>query len=42
MKKTAKDAISQLFKDKDLNLQFGDSEVFTYSRIPFGIPSLDK
>ena len=42
MKKTAKDAISQLFKDKDLNLHFGDSEVFTYSRIPFGIPSLDK
>ena len=42
MKKTAEDAIQQLLKNKDLNLQLGDSESFGYSRIPFNIPILDK
>lgn len=42
MKKNAEEAISQLLKNSKLNLQLGDSDVFNYSRIPFGIPSLDK
>jgi recombination protein RecA len=42
MKKTAEEAIDQLLKDKDLNLQLGDSDSFGYTRIPFNIPVLDK
>ena len=42
MKKTAEDAIAQLLKNKDLDIQLGDSDSFGYSRIPFNIPVLDK
>ena len=42
MKHNAEDVISQLLGDKNLNLQRGDSSNFDYSRIPFGIPALDK
>jgi len=42
MKKTAEEAINQLLKDKDLNLQLGNSDSFDYGRIPFNIPALDK
>ena len=42
MKKTAADAVEQLLKNKDLNLQLGDSDSFGYSRIPFNIPVLDQ
>jgi len=42
MKKTAEEAIQQLLQDKDLHLQLGDSDVFSYGRIPFDIPALDQ
>ena len=42
MKKTAEEAIAQLLKDKDLNLQLGNSNSFEYGRIPFNIPALDQ
>ena len=42
MKQTAEDAIKQLLKNKDLNLQLGNSDSFDYGRIPFNIPALDK
>jgi len=42
MKKNAEDAIQQLLKNKNLNLQLGDSASFDYGRIPFNIPVLDK
>ena len=42
MKRTADEAIDQLLKDKNLNLQLGDSDSFGYTRIPFNIPVLDK
>ena len=42
MKQTAEDAIKQLLKNKDLNLQLGNSNSFDYGRIPFNIPVLDK
>jgi recombination protein RecA len=42
MKKTAEEAVQQLLKDKDLNLHLGDSTSFSYGRIPFDIPVLDK
>jgi len=42
MKATAEEVINQLLKDKNLNLQLGDSDSFGYSRIPFNIPVLDK
>ena len=42
MKKTAEEAIQQLLKNKDLNLQLGNSDSFDYGRIPFNIPALDK
>jgi len=42
MKNNAEDVISQLLGDKNLKLQRGDSSSFDYSRIPFGIPALDK
>ena len=42
MKKTAEEAIDQLLKNKDLNIQLGDSDSFGYTRIPFNIPVLDK
>ena len=42
MKQTAEDAIKQLLKNKDLNLQLGNSNSFDYGRIPFNIPALDK
>ena len=42
MKKTAEEAITQLLKDKDLNLRLGNSETFDYERIPFNIPALDN
>ena len=42
MKHTADEVISQLLGDKKLNLQKGNSESFDYTRIPFGIPALDK
>jgi recombination protein RecA len=42
MKNTADEVIAQLLGDKKLNLQKGNSEVFNYTRIPFGIPALDK
>ena len=42
MKQTAEDAIKQLLKNKDLNLQLGNSDSFDYGRIPFNIPVLDK
>ena len=41
MKDTAEKAIQDLLKDKNLNLTMGDSNVFDYGRIPFGIPALD-
>ena len=42
MKKNAEDAIQQLLKNKNLNLQMGDSTSFDYGRIPFDIPALDQ
>ena len=42
MKTTAEEAINQLLKDKNLNLQLGDSDSFGYTRIPFNIPALDQ
>jgi recombination protein RecA len=42
MKNTADEVIAQLLGDKKLNLQKGNSEAFNYTRIPFGIPALDK
>lgn len=42
MKNTADEVIAQLLGDKKLNLQKGNSESFDYTRIPFGIPALDK
>ena len=42
MKKNAEDAIQQLLKNKNLNLQMGDSASFDYGRIPFDIPALDQ
>ena len=42
MKQTAEEAIQKLLKDKDLNLQLGNSDAFDYGRIPFNIPALDK
>ena len=42
MKKNAEDAIQQLLKNKNLNLQMGDSASFVYGRIPFDIPALDQ
>ena len=42
MKNNAEDVISQLLGNKNLNLQRGDYSSFDYSRIPFGIPALDK
>ena len=42
MKKTAEEAIQQLLKDKDLNLQLGNSDSFDYGLIPFDIPALDQ
>jgi len=41
MKDNAEKAIQDLLKDKNLNLTLGDSNVFDYGRIPFGIPALD-
>ena len=42
MKNTADEVIAQLLGDKKLNLQKGNSDSFNYTRIPFGIPALDK
>jgi len=42
MKNSAEDAIQQLLDKKDLNLFRGDDKAFSYERIPFGIPALDK
>jgi recombination protein RecA len=42
MKNTADGVIAQLLGDKKLNLQRGNSESFDFTRIPFGIPALDK
>ena len=42
MKNTADEVIAQLLGDKKLNLQKGNSESFDFTRIPFGIPALDK
>jgi len=42
MKNTADEVIAQLLGDKKLNLQKGNSDTFNYTRIPFGIPALDK
>lgn len=42
MKNNAEKAIAELLKDKRLNLMAGNSKVFDYGRIPFGIPALDK
>ena len=42
MKTTADEVIAQLLGDKKLNLQKGNSESFDFTRIPFGIPALDK
>ena len=42
MKNTADEVIAQLLGDKKLNLQRGNSDAFNYTRIPFGIPALDK
>ena len=42
MKVTADEVIAQLLGDKKLNLQKGNSESFDFTRIPFGIPALDK
>ena len=42
MKNTADEVIAQLLGNKKLNLQKGNSDTFNYTRIPFGIPALDK
>ena len=42
MKTTADEVIGQLLGNKKLNLQKGNSDTFNYTRIPFGIPALDK
>ena len=42
MKDSADEAIQQLLKNKDLNLQLGDSDSFNYGRIAFNIPALDQ
>jgi len=42
LKHTAEDVINQLLGDKDLDLRRGSSSEFSYGRIPFGIPALDR
>ena len=42
MKQTAEEVISDLLKDKNMNLMRGDSEEFSFGRIPFNIPALDN
>ena len=42
MKQTAEEVISDLLKDKNMNLMRGDSDEFSFGRIPFNIPALDN
>ena len=42
MKNTNEEAIQQLLKSKNLNLMRGDSDDFSFGRIPFNIPALDN
>ena len=42
MKGTNEEAIQQLLKSKNLNLMRGDSDDFSFGRIPFNIPALDN
>ena len=42
MDKSADDLISKLLKNSKHELKLGSSDNFNYSRIPFGLPALDK
>lgn len=42
MKETATEAVEQLLNAKKLNVYRGDNDIFSFSRIPFGIPVLDR
>ena len=42
MKTTPEDLINSLLNDKNLSLFRGSSTEFSFSRIPFNIPALDK
>ena len=42
MKATAEDLINSLLDDKKLNLFRGDSNEFSFGRIPFNLPVLDN
>ena len=42
MEKTNEEAIETLLKSKNLNLMRGDSDDFSFGRIPFNIPALDN
>jgi len=42
MKHSAEEVIQDLLKGSKLNLHRGSDDSFLYSRIPFGIPALDK
>ena len=42
VKQTNEEAIQQLLKSKSLNLMRGDSDDFSFGRIPFNIPALDN
>jgi len=42
MKEYAQEVISQLLGNKKLNIHRGNSDLFHYDKIPFGIPALDK
>ena len=42
MKEHAQEVITQLLGNKKLNIHRGNSDLFHYDKIPFGIPALDK
>ena len=42
MKDTAEDVIKSLLDSKTMNLRRGDSDDFSFGRIPFNIPVLDN
>jgi len=42
MKTTATEAVEQLLNTKKLNVYRGDNDIFSFTRIPFGIPVLDR
>ena len=42
MKNSAEDVIESLLQNKTMNLRRGDSDDFSFGRIPFNIPALDN